>query len=411
MTAGAALSIRSNAAWTLAGTLVYAASQWIIAIVFARFGGAEAVGLFAFASALAMPIILASQLALRQFIVTDVRQRYAFADYFRLRLGGTVVAFLLIATISIKLGYTGSELSAIIAIGAGRCLESISDIHYGRMQRDQRLDHVARYTAARGLLCVIVVPAAFVASGSMVVAGIAFALACGVSAFLVDRVREDEADARQGRWIWRYSMSLAFAAAPLAIAQVLSNLTGTMPRFVLQGTGGTALVGQFAVVEYFIIATHLAAQSLGQAAAPRLARLAADNAVGEFVRLSRNLVVAFSAVGLALFLVAFSVGAELMTQLYGRGFEEAGLAFAALAASAVVALVASALNYVATATGRFKQMPLLYACGLAVALVMMLALVPSYGLVGIAIASASGYATLVAGLLIVLQRNGFALWR
>src|SRR5262245_13972129 len=146
----AAPSIRINAAWMFAGTGVYALCQWMIAIVLARLGGSEAVGLFAFGSAISMPVVVASQLALRQVLLADTRKRYAFSDYFTLRSGATIGALVAIASIAVALGYRGESLVAIVGIAVGRCCESISDIHYARLQQSERLAQVARFTMLRG---------------------------------------------------------------------------------------------------------------------------------------------------------------------------------------------------------------------------------------------------------------------
>ncbi len=45
------LSLRTNVAWTIAGNVIYAASQWGVLIVLARLGSQEAVGQFGLALA------------------------------------------------------------------------------------------------------------------------------------------------------------------------------------------------------------------------------------------------------------------------------------------------------------------------------------------------------------------------
>ena len=52
----AAPSIRADFAWTLAGNVVYAASQWAILSLTAKLGSAELLGQYALVMALTAPV-------------------------------------------------------------------------------------------------------------------------------------------------------------------------------------------------------------------------------------------------------------------------------------------------------------------------------------------------------------------
>src|SRR5438067_13811448 len=74
-------SLRVNFSWTMAGNLVYAASQWGILVVLARMGKPEAVGQFSLGLAITAPIMLFAGLQLRAVQATDARHLFQFADY------------------------------------------------------------------------------------------------------------------------------------------------------------------------------------------------------------------------------------------------------------------------------------------------------------------------------------------
>ena len=76
------LSLRKNFSWTFAGNVVYALSQWGMLTVLAKLGSPEMVGRFALGLSITAPIVMFTNLQLRQIQATDARGEYRFGDYF-----------------------------------------------------------------------------------------------------------------------------------------------------------------------------------------------------------------------------------------------------------------------------------------------------------------------------------------
>lgn len=379
----------------LAGTGTYAVSQWIIAVVLARMGGPEAIGLFALASALSMPIVVASQLALRQVLVADVTRRYAFSDYFRLRVLATLAAFVAIALLAVVLGYRDETLIAVVGVAGGRCFESVSDIHYGRMQRDERLHRVAQFTMIRGLLCVVAVTAAYAMTESVAAAGLAFAAACAMSAFVVDShdvsaATSDHEEPLAARC--QRAASLVVLSTPLAASQVLNNINVNAPRYILGLAGGVFFVGQLAILEYFVAAASLLVMSLGQSVTPRLAQHYAREELRAFRWLSAKFIGISAGIGALGFVVALLAGDSIVFIMYGPHFEVASQSFAWIMFAAMFLFVTSALGYVVPATGKFDGLVWRQAIVAALSITISTLLAESEGLIGIAIGTATGQA-------------------
>src|SRR5262245_26234 len=100
-----ALTIRHNFAWTFVGNLVYAASQWAMLAVLAKLGNPVMVGQFALALSISAPVIMFTNLALRQVQATDARRDYSFGIYLGLRLITTALSLLIVAGIVLAAGY------------------------------------------------------------------------------------------------------------------------------------------------------------------------------------------------------------------------------------------------------------------------------------------------------------------
>ena len=142
----------TNVAWMLVGQVAYAGSLWGLLVVLARSGGPEAVGSFTLALAIVAPVIVLSQLQMRQIQVADVDARYPFTDYLSVRISATTLALLVIIAFAISSDQAGEVAPTLLAVGLLRAVEGLSDIYYGVAQRHQRFDLVSRSMMLRGTL-------------------------------------------------------------------------------------------------------------------------------------------------------------------------------------------------------------------------------------------------------------------
>lgn len=143
-------SLRRGVAWTVAGNVVYLGCQYGMLIAIAKFGDPSSVGQFALALAVAAPIMVLSQMQLRQLQVTDVRGEARFGDYLWHRILLTAAALLVIVAVAAT--YESRAGLVIAWIGAAKSFESVSDVAYGRLQRNERMELVAVSMMAKGTL-------------------------------------------------------------------------------------------------------------------------------------------------------------------------------------------------------------------------------------------------------------------
>ena len=127
----APVSLRTNFAWTIAGNLVYGASQWAMLSLIAKLGNSEILGQYALAVAVATPVAMLSHLNLRAVLATDMERRRPFHDYLAVRLGTAAAALIATAAIALVSGYPRPVIAAIVLMGVCLGLENVSDTYYG----------------------------------------------------------------------------------------------------------------------------------------------------------------------------------------------------------------------------------------------------------------------------------------
>jgi O-antigen/teichoic acid export membrane protein len=353
----AARSLKADVIFYLAGTGIYAASQWLLVVIYARAIGPEAVGLFAIATAISAPIMVLSQMSMRQVLIADVGRRFDFGEYVKARWVLSVAATAAIVLGAIALDYRGAALLTITAFGVGRAFESVSDIFYARCQAHGGLRRVSLYTGVRGVVTLAAAGSTMLATTDMLLSATAFAVASMICQMMVRTIESrhigDDARILPKRML---SSALLLHAAPLAISQFLISLTAYSPRLTLQHFGGDQLAGQAGAIEYFLSLGLLGVAALGQAASAPLAQAYHRGDRRGFVSLVTMTAATSAALGVGMSLAAQLVGRQAILALYGPSFGEAAAAAGMIIAGGSFSYVASALGYAVSATGQYDKL-------------------------------------------------------
>ncbi len=400
--------MRSNFAWTLAGSGVYGASQWGMLIVLAKFGSAEMLGRFALGLAICAPVVMFTNLQLRNVQATDARDEYCFRDYLSLRLISSALALAVIAAVAFAAGYRLEVASVVFVIGLAKAVESVSDVIYGRLQKCERLDRVARSMMIRGpaalaALFVLILWTGNVAVGAAGMCAAWTAVLLGYDSANARRVipsqplGQDDPSPRFGVARGLASVGrLAWLSLPLGIVGLLDSLNVNVPRYLVERSLGEAALGHFAALAYVVVAGNMVVGALAQSAAPRLSRSYVSD-IGEFKRLVWKLVQFGAMLGLPMLLAAVLFGRTVLTVLYTSEYAVHAKVFAWLMVAAGTGYVARFLVCSMTAARYFKAQAPLYAIALLILLVLSLWLIPPYGLLGAAWAICVGMLALLLG--------------
>lgn len=394
------LSLRSNFAWALAGNVVYAACQWGVIIVLAKLANSFGVGQFSLGLAVATPVLMFSNFDLRAVQATDARRQYRFAEYFRLRVVMTLAGLLVIAGI-VRYGRFESRTAAVIlAVALAKGVETLSDIHYGLFQLNDRLDQTGRSMMLRGVLSVIAVAAGLHLTHKVVWGCVWLALGWLGALLLFD--------VRRGRCLVAYTersgesprprgferqWKLLHLALPLGIVTTIASINLNMPRYFIHARMGEHELGIFSAMAYATVAMTLVGDSLANCAIPRLSRLYAAGRTGEFRMLLSRLLVAGSAIGLSGLVVAWGLGSWLLTLFYSPEYATHTHVFVLLTAAAAIHFASSMLTSGITAARYFRIQVPMFALVAAATAAACARWVPTMGLTGGAFAVIGGAST------------------
>lgn len=401
------LSLRANFVWALAGNVTFAACQWGMIVALARLGSSVMVGQFSLGLAIATPLLMFGNLQLRSVQATDANRLYSFGEYLQLRLFTSTVAVAAITAVTWIEKFERETAMVVVAVALAKATETLSDIHYGLFQLNDRLDQTGRSMMLRGVLSLVALSGSLYLTGDVIVACVAMALVWTAALIYWD-VRQGwrflghsrERTAFPGiRDVWRAwsakhrfqrQWSLVRLSMPLGIVTALASINLNMPRYFIAGQMGENQLGIFSALAYATVALTLVSDSLGSCAIPQLSRLYASGHIAEFQGSLLKLSTLGGALGLAGLAVAQVAGKRILALFYGPQYAAGSTVFVLLILAAAIHCAASMLTSGVLAARQFRIQVAMFTVVVLTSALACYRLVPTFGLYGGAMGMVAG---------------------
>jgi len=395
------LSLTHNFAWTLIGNAVYAGCQWVIVVSLAKLGSAEMVGQLALAMAVALPISLLANLQLRAVFVTDLDNKYPFAEMLGARLLLSVLAFSAILLFC-KLASPDARTKEVIElISLAQLLDCLSENYYGIAQRYEHMDRIAKSQMIRSILSLVGFMCVLYSTGSLLSAVAALVLGRAVVLLAYDAGRSTFALAnppyqeyehkflKRVRPGWNFSkqLQMIWVALPLGTVAIVGVLSVNIPRYAIQHYLGPRELGIYSALNYIPTAVMMVTTALGNAAFARLSRLYFRGNLAAFARVLLRGSAVCGLIGIAALLGASFVGKQVLTILYRPEYSQRVDVLVWLMAAGAAGSVTTFLGCAMTATAQFRVQLFLFFVVVASSTLACLTMIPRLGLTGAALAA------------------------
>lgn len=398
--------LRSGFTWLVSGSVLYSACQWGIVWVLAQAGSTEQLGEYALGMAITGPIMVFSNFQLRALIASDLKENYAFGQYLSFRFASLGAALLAIAIAAAVAGRTPAATRMILLVGFAQAVEFVSDSYYGVMQREERLDRMAKSLLIKGPLALAALAVTMYLTGSALYAIGALTLG-RLSVLLLWDSRLGFASRPPGaflRWNWGKVRGLLRLSLPLGVISMLVSVNTNVPRYFLEALRGSSALGIFAAIASLLNAGTLVVSAMGQSMFVPVAQACSGGDVARFRTFLMQAVVLGAALGTVAVSIALLFGREVLAILFGGQYSAHTRLLVILMVAGTASFIASGLGYFLTAAGRLRAQVPQMAASVATAAGVSAWLVPRYGAEGAA--AAVGIAALVqlTGALLILRR-------
>jgi O-antigen/teichoic acid export membrane protein len=385
----------------LTSSILYGLSQWAVLATVAKLGNSAMVGSFALGLAISAPVMLFCDLRLRSILASDARAEFPFWDYLTVRIGTSITGVLVITLAA--LWYDRRTCVLIVLIGIAKAFESLSDVTYGLLQRNDRMRRLALSQSFKGPLSVLSVGAGLYATANVIYAGFGLAFAWGALFLLFDfpyawRLSASRAEPKPVRGNRKRLLLLVRTAAPLGLAAMIGSLSVNIPRYFLEASHGRSALGYFTAIFYASIVIGRIVTALSEALVPRLAQAYLTDRSVFAALFSRCLLLV---AGLGFLGVGGSVllGGRFLAALYRPEYARFEGLLTVVMVYGAVSGASTALTYALTATRRLTPQARIAALTMIVTLLASATLIPRYGIDGAAwvLCAAASVEVAVAG--------------
>ena len=384
-------------------------------IVIARLGTPETVGRFALAVAISAPVILFASLNLRIVQATDTSADCRFSHYFTLRLlllGMAVAVILVGAQVG---GAAAGSFPLLALVTATKVFDWISDVIYGELQRQERLNRIAVSRIIQGTLQLGALAITLALTRNLLWAVGAMALVSGMVTATYDAasVRSFVSPGvfwRECREIVATLVTaprkspllpLVWLALPMGFVALLDQLLVNVPRYFIQVHCGTEALGYFAAIASLMLVGAFLVGAVADTLRPRLAQSYATDR-RTFVNLLGKMLGIGVVLAAAPIIVAMAWGSQLLALVFGPEYAGQQQLFFSLMCAAGAWYLAGFLYTAATAARKFAiQAPLLLITAGATAAACFI-MVPKQGIAAAGWAFCIGMMVRLVGSLLVV---------
>jgi O-antigen/teichoic acid export membrane protein len=328
------------------------------------------VGQYALGLAIVYPVMMFTNMQLRNVITSGARPRIDFGQYLSLRLLTTSLALVILFAITRILGY-GRELTAVVLlVGAAYAIETISDAYYARLQLHDRMAEIAKSFIARALLSVLALAVVTYVTRNLLWGIACIALARVIVLFGYDICESTHGLGGRSKWFsgnralkarfdLKVHCELVWLSLPLGIVNLLITLNSSVPSYFVKHALGERDLGIFTAIGFTISVGNMAVVSLGQSAFTRMSRAYAKGNLAAFGSLLGKLLAFGATLGVCGMIISKLAGREILTILFRPEYAERADLLPWTMAVGGVLFMAQLLGFGMTAAGYFNSQVIL----------------------------------------------------
>ena len=370
------LLLLKKAKWLVGGNFVFAFSQWVILIFFARMTNQENLGQYALALAIVTPIFAVGNLQLRPLYILDVNseQKYTYTHFYYLRL---ICSFIALACCLVLGLFFNVSILVLLLVGLLKFFESYSDIIYAYYNAHDQTQLISKSLFLKGTVSVLAVAV------GLYLFDFYTALILFLMVYLVVWLCIDNLYIQKTQEIKKMSLDLGImkSAIPMGISLGIVTLQSNIPRLFLDQYASIEAVGIFTVLSYFIIVGSIFINSICQYLSPRLTHAWNHNRAYFKKLLSMALLIA-GGLGLIAIFLSYFMGEFVLNLVYGAEYIAYADAFVLTMVAGFILYLATVLGYTLTAIGFIKQQVYLFSIVLVFSVLVSYLCIPEYGVVG-----------------------------
>lgn len=367
--------------WTITGNGGYALMQALAMILVNHYLGLEALGVFSLAMAVTAPIMLFSNLGLRNLWVTDVASRYSFDIFVAIRRITSSIAVLICMVVGFVYDAVEGFYLVVLLVALSKFVENDADVYYAFWNKENNQKKLALSVLFRGVFGCFGIWIGVKFFGDVYAALTLYLIAWIIVHYIYD-LRSIPVVRITMRDVLQEAPELILKGLPLGVALFLINMILNLPRFALERTDGLQAVGVFSALYFFVQAGSIAINSVGQAMLPKLSRHYAYDEKMDHLKISILMVgvaLSFSILAAVFF---YFLGGLLLELLYGRDMAVYSSVLVYMFLLSPLQYGVSLMGHIVSSAGKNVDIMKINLVGLLIGFVSVVPLITHYGMMG-----------------------------
>ena len=313
-------------AWTAASGIVYSCQSLIFLMIITNLMGESAAGLYSVGMMVAQQMLTVGKYAVRNYQVSDIRQKYSFEQYYTFRICTCLVAMVITFMWILIGGYKGKEAIVIVALTVYKMAECMSDLFEGLYQQRFRFDISGKSQFTKNLAMIIAFVVMIIVTKDVVISSIVLAAVSVLMLFVVDFPVAKNFSAIKWNFSFRVTKELLIACFSLFISSFFYVFISNSPKYAIKSISGddNSMLAVFNALFMPVFVVDLFA---GFTMRMWITKMAVQHEKGDYKGFKKIIVKQMGIIiGLTLVSMAgmYLVGCKVLSMIYGldlSGFE------------------------------------------------------------------------------------------
>ena len=239
---------KSEFAWNMVGSVLYAMFSAIILAFCTRLNGMEISGMFSIAYATSCILNSVGEFGIRIFQSTDVKRKYSFSDYFSSRVIAIfIMIFATLSTVFIG-GYTGTKLWICLLLIAYRIIDNLSESFQAEFQINERLDLAGKSVSFRNIVSIITFIIIDILTKNIIISCIFMVLANLVIFLIYDVRLIKKFNINKIIFNTKKAIQIIKECMPIAIAGILNVYVINVVKYAIDNVGDYTMQTYFNII-------------------------------------------------------------------------------------------------------------------------------------------------------------------
>lgn len=314
--------INKNIFWNAVGNTVYNGSQWLITVIVTRKSGLEDAGILALAMSLSLTFRTIAYFGIRNFQVSDTKNKYSNDDYTKFRIITCIASFLLCMLFSIANGYGKVQLYAIFWYMLFRVSEAFSDLFQGVIQKNERLDIAGLCLSVKAVTATIAFVIGFYFANSLN-AGLCFmSIIAFVETFIFELPSAKYISGEKIKIRLNNYRSLAYETIPIFIYMLETSVIFNMPKYFISLFFDDTTLGAYSNIFSMALIIQAVFQYIYVPFITEFSKLDNSKNILELKRLEIKIISVFIFLSSLFSITAYKEGVSILTIIFGHEIAE-----------------------------------------------------------------------------------------